>query len=47
MASKNIEPCGDVGDEQTPDVAREEIARLVKEGYTSGLLDDEDGLRTS
>lgn len=26
---------------ETPDRAIEEISRLIKEGYTSGILDDE------
>jgi DNA-binding CsgD family transcriptional regulator len=29
------------------DMEQEEIARLIKEGYTSGRLDDEEGISVS
>lgn len=32
-------------DEQINDIDREEIARLIKEGNTGGILDDETGKR--
>jgi hypothetical protein len=43
MARKKKEP----ETVETPERAITEISRLVGEGFTSGILDEEDGTRTS
>ena len=42
-----VDPCGDVGPEQTPDDTRTEIGRLVINGYTSGQLGGAGGVTTA
>ena len=41
-----IEQVGDIGDEITDESTRAEISVAVKDGYTSGHLDDGEGCRT-
>lgn len=40
---KQKEEIGDIGPEKTEESARQEIARLIHEGNTSGILDYQDG----